>query len=188
MLFQNLPGQNYVLIDSNIPLEEALQSGNFPEFLRKDLVIVDVLYYSFDDQLHKGQVVIHKELEKDIIDVFALILQDKFPIGSAIPVSKYNWSDSLSMSNNNTSAFNFRKVKGTKKLSSHSLGRAIDINPWLNPQIKRNQKFPPGSSYNPELPGTLTRESPVVEFFIKRGWSWGGNWRSTKDYQHFEKN
>ena len=25
------------------------------------------------------------------------------------------------------------------------------------------------------------------QLFIEHGFSWGGNWRTTKDYQHFEK-
>ena len=27
----------------------------------------------------------------------------------------------------------------------------------------------------------------LVREFKIRGWSWGGDWRSVKDYQHFEK-
>ena len=27
----------------------------------------------------------------------------------------------------------------------------------------------------------------VVDFFVKKGYSWGGNWKSFKDYPHFQK-
>src|SRR5690606_35479001 len=27
----------------------------------------------------------------------------------------------------------------------------------------------------------------VVEYFKSKGWNWGGDWRSFKDYPHFEK-
>jgi hypothetical protein len=27
----------------------------------------------------------------------------------------------------------------------------------------------------------------VIDIFKKYGWKWGGNWRSSKDYMHFEK-
>jgi peptidoglycan LD-endopeptidase CwlK len=91
------------------------------------------------------------------------------------------------MLDNNTSGFNYRKVKGTAVLSTHSKGRAVDINPLLNPQIKNGKTIPSSSVYKPEAPGTLTRKSPLVEEFLKKGWNWGGRWRSTKDYQHFEK-
>jgi peptidoglycan LD-endopeptidase CwlK len=180
-------GQEYVVIDSNISFEEAAEGINFPPPIKEALVLTDVLYYSFDGKLHKGQLLIHKSLEQDIQDVFKLTVEIKFPIGSVIPISKFNWNDSLSMSANNTSAFNYRHVKGTRSLSSHSTGRAIDINPLLNPQIKNDKLYPPGAVYDQSKEGTLFRSSPVVELFIKKGWRWGGSWRSTKDYQHFEK-
>jgi hypothetical protein len=28
---------------------------------------------------------------------------------------------------------------------------------------------------------------PAVLAFTSRGWRWGGDWRTPKDYQHFEK-
>lgn len=78
-------------------------------------------------------------------------------------------------------------IKGTKIKSYHSYGLAIDINPLQNPQIKRGKVFPDNAFYNPTKPGTITKDSKIVKEFLKRGWSWGGNWRSSKDYQHFEK-
>jgi len=91
------------------------------------------------------------------------------------------------MEDNNSSAFNYRKVKNTKLISSHAKGIAIDINPLLNPQIKHGRVTPPAIVYDPSKPGTLTAHSIVVRAFIKRGWQWGGLWQTTKDYQHFEK-
>jgi hypothetical protein len=35
--------------------------------------------------------------------------------------------------------------------------------------------------------GCLTADSFIVRFLKDRGWTWGGNWASLKDYQHFEK-
>jgi hypothetical protein len=88
---------------------------------------------------------------------------------------------------NNTSAFNYRKVTGGKVLSMHAYGYAIDINPVQNPYIKGRVVLPEGAIYKPYRPGTLTRSSPVVMEFIRLGWTWGGSWKSLKDYQHFEK-
>ena len=69
----------------------------------------------------------------------------------------------------------------------HAYGYAIDINPVQNPYIKGKAVFPPGAVYNTHKPGTLTYYSPIVKAFIRLGWTWGGNWNSLKDYQHFEK-
>ena len=155
---------------------------------------MDVLYYSFDGKVHKGQVVIEKRLVRDIQRVFRVAFDNKFPITSVIPVShdKFykngEWnSDGQSMLSNNTSAFNYRVVTGGKKLSMHAYGFAIDINPVQNPYFKGKVVLPEGAVYDPAIPGTLTRNCPVVRAFINLGWDWGGNWKSLKDYQHFEK-
>lgn len=188
LLFISLSfSQEEIIIDSDISLEEALSGKDIPTSVTKDLALVSVEYFSFDGKLHRGQIVIHKKLAEEIKLIFSEIKQLKFPVEKVIPVSLYNWDDELSMLDNNTSSFNYRVVKGTKKLSAHSTGRAIDINPFLNPQIKRGKIFPDGAEYNPKKKGSLTQNSPVVKLFKKLGWQWGGNWRSTKDYQHFEK-
>jgi len=179
--------QDSVIIDSNISFDEAVSGIDFPGSVRKDLILADVLYYSFDGKMHKGQIVIHKSLEKDISEIFDYIRETRFPVGKVIPISRYNWNDSASMRDNNTSAFNYRKVKGTKVLSRHSTGRALDLNPWLNPYVKGKWISPPGSVYDPKIPGTLFKDSQLVKYFLKKGWIWGGNWRYSKDYQHFEK-
>ncbi len=176
-----------IIVDSNCSLQEALSGIDISISIKKLLTIVNVYYYSFDGKLHKGQIVINKELVRDIKDIFKLIREKKFPIKKVIPISKYNWNDETSMEDNNTSAFNYRKIKGTKKLSYHATGRAIDINPKLNPRIKSGRVIPKGSFYNKKVPGTILKSSFIVKFFLKNGWDWGGNWKHSKDYQHFEK-
>ena len=176
-----------IIIDCNFSLKAALNGKNIPEYIKKDLRILSVQYFSFDDKLHQGQSIIHKNLVNDLKQIFSLIKKIKFPIAKVIPIVKYNWNDEKSMEDNNTSAFNYRFVKGTNKLSYHAKGRAIDINPKLNPQVRKKIKVPKNSNYNSITPGTLFNDSPIVKEFKKLGWRWGGNWRSVKDYQHFEK-
>jgi hypothetical protein len=92
------------------------------------------------------------------------------------------------MAVNNSSGFNFRTIAGTTKLSLHSLGKAVDINPWQNPVIYPDGSIAPsGAIYNPQKAGTFSNNHPVVVEFIKRGWHWGGNFVEPKDYHHFEK-
>ena len=176
-----------VIIDSNLTFEESVSGLEFPEEIKNNLKLTDVFYYSFDGKLHKGQVVIHKNLENEIKDIFKQIEKSKFPIDKVIPICKYSWSDSASMADNNTSAFNYRIIKGTKKLSLHSYGIAIDINPFLNPWVKGNEVDPHNAVYRPGEPGTLTSTSIVVQLFKDKGWQWGGDWKSYQDYQHFDK-
>ncbi|MDD5098086.1 MAG: M15 family metallopeptidase [Candidatus Omnitrophica bacterium] len=181
------------IIDSNISLAEALKKPAPFEFKKRQR-IVTVLYYSFDAKIHQGQIIIDERLTADIKEVFRVALENKFPITSAIPISHERffkdgqWNeDEQSMLANNTSAFNYRTVTGGKSLSKHAYGFAIDINPVQNPYIKGSVVLPPGAVYDVSQPGTLTFDSPVVKTFIRLGWTWGGNWKSLKDYQHFEK-
>lgn len=176
-----------VIIDSDMTFEEAIAGINIPETIRNNLVIIDVQYYSFDDKLHQGQLVVHKSAAKDLIEIFRIIKEIKFPIEKAIPIAKYGWNDDVSMSVNNTSAFNYRRLRDANIVSYHAKGLAIDINPMQNPHIKRGKTIPEGSTYDKSKPGTLTESSQIVKEFRKRGWMWGGFWRSSKDYQHFEK-
>ncbi len=180
-------------MDSNTTLSEALKKYAPPKFkIRQRLV--DLLYYSFDGKVHRGQLVIDERLVEDIREIFRVALENKFPINSVIPISddrffkngKWN-EDDQSMLSNNTSAFNYRTVTAGKALSNHAYGFAIDINPAQNPYIKGNVVLPPNAVYATAKPGTLTHDSPVVKTFIRLGWTWGGNWKSLKDYQHFEK-
>lgn len=34
----------------------------------------------------------------------------------------------------------------------------------------------------------LIKMMHCIRYSLIIGWSWGGNWKSKKDYQHFEKN
>ena len=176
-----------VVTDSDLTLKQALENITVPDSIKKNLTLVDVWYFSFDKRLHKGQLVIRKELANDIKEIFNEIENSHYPVNKVIPIVKYNWNDDSSMADNNTSAFNYRVIKGTKVISFHAKGQAIDINPFLNPQVKRGVVSPAGAVYDASKPGTIKINSVVYKAFIKRGWQWGGNWHSLKDYQHFEK-
>ncbi|AFH49593.1 Putative cytoplasmic protein [Ignavibacterium album JCM 16511] len=176
-----------VIIDSDMTFEESIAGINIPETIRRNLVLIDVQYYSFDEKLHQGQLVVHKSVEGDLKEIFEIIKEIKFPIHKAVPIVKYGWNDDVSMSVNNTSAFNYRRFRDAGIVSYHAKGLAIDINPLQNPQIKRGKTIPEGSTYDKSKPGTLTEASQIVKEFRKRGWMWGGFWRSSKDFQHFEK-
>ena len=182
-----------VVVDSNMSLADALRK-EAPCDIKAKQRMIDLFYYSFDGKIHKGQLVIDKQLVDDIREVFDVAFETKFPIMSVIPIAhemfykdgKWN-EDDESMMANNTSAFNYRVITGGTKLSKHAYGYAIDINPAINPYIKGDVVLPEGSVYDPNRPGTLTSDCLVVKTFLRLGWTWGGNWQSLKDYQHFQK-
>jgi len=176
-----------IIIDSDYNIDEALNGIPIPPEIKKNLILIEIQYYSFDHKLHQGQLVINKQLRSDLIKIFKRIKQERFPVEKAVPIVYYNWNDEKSMADNNTSAFNYRFIAGTKKLSNHSYGTAIDINPLFNPYIRKDLRQPEGSVYNPSRKGTITGDSFLVKEFRLLGWDWGGNWINKKDYQHFEK-
>ena len=177
-----------VIIDSDMTFEEAIFGSNAPQNILAEQVLLNVEYYSFDNKLHRGQVVVNKAVADDIVEIFEIIKQTKFPLAKVIPIVKYGWSDSASMADNNTSAFNYRVVAGTKKLSNHAFGKAIDFNPMQNPyRSKSGRLSPKGSSYNPKVAGTLTQDNVIVKKMIEKGWTWGGNFKTIKDWHHFDK-
>jgi len=176
------------IVDSDLNFVQATKGTNAPKAVLDSLCLVNVKYYSFDGKIHKGQLVVHKLLRQDVEDIFNLILQEKFPVAKVIPIVKYLWSDEASMEDNNSSSFNYRFVAGTKRISNHALGRAVDINPFNNPVIYESGRISPGrAKYDTTKPGTFSKNNVIVQEFLKRGWRWGGNFNSFKDNHHFDK-
>jgi peptidoglycan LD-endopeptidase CwlK len=177
-----------IIIDSKMTFEESIKGTKAPKSVIDSLCLIDVQYYSFDGKLHQGQVVIDKMAKDDVLAIFNLILEKKFPIGKAIPIVKYNWSDDASMEDNNTSSFCYRFISNTDRLSKHAIGRAIDINPFYNPVVYPDGKRVPSSAkYDLSRNGTFSANNIIVKEFIKRGWRWGGTFTAYKDNHHFDK-
>ena len=176
------------IVDSEMTLQAALAGKQFPASIRQDLVVVEVDYLGFDGLDHRGQMVVHRDLADDVRAIFADLRARDFPVEKMIPVTRYRWSDGDSMADNNTSCFNYRVVAGRGGLSQHALGRAIDLNPLLNPCIRDGNHYPRQARWDVTVRGTVT-PGAVVEAFTKRGWRWGGDWHNSNivDYQHFEK-
>mgnify|MGYP002377922324 CR=1 FL=1 len=178
-----------IITHSDMSFKTAIEGSKAPQEVLDSMVLLNVEYYNFENQLCKGQIVVNKVLQQDVEDAFKLIKKIKFPIEKVIPIVKYNWSDDASMEDNNTSAFNYRFVANTTRLSNHSWGRAIDFNPFQNPAIYKGGSISPkNAKYNTNTRGTLGGDHEIVKFFKSRGWNWGGDWKSLKDYQHFDKN
>lgn len=173
------------IVDSELTFEEAIKGTKAPEEIVEQLTIINIDYLSFDGKIHRGQLVVNKKLEKEIREIFAELLELEFPIQQIKPIVEYDWSDDRSMIANNSSSFNYRNIEGTDNPSLHSFGRAIDINPFLNPVVEGGNIKPSGATHKPGISGTI--DEKVVEIFTSRGWVWGGNWNDFQDYHHFQK-
>lgn len=185
----NLISKELPITDSNMSFEEATKGTKAPKEILDSFVLLSVNYYSTDSKIHKGQILVNKEVADDVKFFFSFLLEKKFPIKQVIPIVKYKWDDEASMSDNNSSAFNYRFIAGTTRLSNHSFGRAIDINPFFNPVIYTDPPSisPKGAKYIPGNPGVFSGNSEIVIEMKKRGWRWGGDWNSLKDNHHFDK-
>ncbi len=159
----------------------------------KDLRYVHVLYVDFDGIEHEGEILVHKAVVKDIMEIFEALYDARYPLRSVRLVDDFGqpFTAGLSMSADNTSAYCCRKVTGKKYFSRHSYGTAIDINPVENPYVKPDGSFSPKES-EPYLdrtnlrPGMITKNDLCYKLFKKHGWKWGGDFNEP-DYQHFSK-
>jgi hypothetical protein len=157
-----------------------------------DLAYLRLSHYGYDGGVHEGELVVHKDLADEVLAIFKALFERHFPIEKMRVIDDYQGDDDASMADNNTSAFNCRFVAGKPgDYSRHSRGRAIDINPRINPMVADGVVFPPaGSEFlnrKKKVPGILRTGDRAVLEFTRRGWTWGGIWTSMKDYQHFEK-
>lgn len=159
----------------------------------ENLAYLKLSYWGFDDKPHQGEMVVNKSVASEVMEIFQELYEQKFPIEKMRLMDAYQGNDDAADEDNNTSAFNCRAMTDfPDQYSVHSYGKAIDINPTLNPYVN-NGKITPASSakyvdravYHK---GKIIKDSSTYKSFIDRGWMWGGDWvGNLKDYQHFEK-
>lgn len=146
-----------------------------------------------------GEMICNRAIAKSLLAIFRTLYEAHYPIERMELVDEYGADDERSMQANNTSCFNFRFINGTRTISLHGRGMAVDINPLYNPCVHRNGKIEPSTgapyAYNrlsipkssPAYPYIITGSDHIVcRTFRAHGFTWGGSWRNKKDYQHFE--
>lgn len=161
-----------------------------------DLRYVRVQHYDYKGKIQSGELIVNKKIANNTVKVFYELFQKKYPIQRMKLIDDYKADDETSMKANNTSAFNFRNVSGSSRLSKHAYGLAIDINPRINPYIKGSKVLPSNgkvytqrdvSKCKGKYKNNMIHKNDVAyKIFTKYGFQWGGNWNSLKDYQHFE--
>jgi hypothetical protein len=153
-----------------------------------ELAYLRLDHVTFDGGTARGELVVAAVLAARAIEVFRRLYQLGFPIRQMRLVDEFGADDDRSMAADNSSAFNFRLVAGTKTLSQHALGRAIDINPVENPWRKPERIVPDaGRAFADRAqirPGMIVRPGPVVAMFDELGWEWGGDWMHAFDDHH----
>lgn len=198
-------GSNATIIDNvnffakDIPdkIWKNMQGKSYPKdctIEKNDLRYVHVLYVDFGGRTCEGELIVNKVIAQDIVEIFWELYQAQYPIEKIALIDEYDGDDELSMEDNNTSAFNYRMIEGTDIVSQHGKGLAIDINPFYNPQVKTAED---GVTVMPEdavayvdrtqdFQYKIDHDDLCYKLFTEHGFTWGGDWNTTKDYQHFE--
>lgn len=166
-----------------------------------DLRYMKVIHYNFNGEIQVGELIVNANLVGDFSSAFQQLFEHKYQIHSMYLVDNYWTGDAVStdvasIDVNNTSCFNYRVKTGGESLSLHAYGCAIDINPQQNPYV-----WYEGDSlvcahdnaveYLDRTSGAahmITHEDLCYQIFTGLGFTWGGDWDSPKDFQHFEKN
>lgn len=161
-----------------------------------DLRYVHILHYNFDSEAVEGELICNEAIAQDLLEIFYELYLAEYKIEKVRLIDDYDGNDVASMEDNNTSCFNYRVVDGTTKLSKHAYGLAIDINPFYNPYVvfqsdgstyispKGSEAYTDRSS---DFPYKIDENDLCYKLFKEHGFTWGGDWNSCKDYQHFQK-
>jgi hypothetical protein len=158
----------------------------------KRLRLVRFSYVNFRGETENdGMIVVLDAVADHVLMLFNDLRLAGFPIEKARLMDAYDGNDDASMTDNNTSSFNDRTIAGSKRISMHAYGAAIDINPKTNPFVVRGGKElvkpSSGAAYlNRSAHGPGMAEG-VITIFANHGFLiWGGDWRNPVDYQHFQ--
>ena len=185
-------------------IEARIRGISYPEddsdiaITLDELSYVNVLYNDFNGGISRGELICNDSIAQDLVEIFEELYRSGYQFEQIALIDEYGGDDTLSMEHNNTSCFNYRVVDGTDNLSKHAYGLAIDINPFYNPYVVFNKDgtgetyiSPTGSEVyadrDKDFPYKIDENDLCYKLFIEHGFTWGGNWNSSKDYQHFQK-
>ncbi|HEY7207356.1 MAG TPA: M15 family metallopeptidase [Gaiellaceae bacterium] len=148
-------------------------------------------FWGFDGARHTGELVAAAAAVRPLVAVFRRLYRERFPIRRMEPIDVFHGSDEASLAADNTAAFNCRYAvaPGPHRWSAHAYGTAIDVDPIENPYLLGGRVHPrAGRRYLARArvrPGMAVPGGSLVAAFASVGWSWGGRWTGSPDYQHF---
>ena len=161
---------------------------------RDDLRYLHVLHKTLDGETLEGEMIVNVHIAEDVLDILKQLYEADYPIEKIRLVDEYDADDEASMEDNNSSAFNFRFISHTTRVSKHGLGLAVDINTLYNPYTKivdgeRIIEPITAEAYldrTADFPYKIDENDLCYKLFTEKGFEWGGSWEDRKDYQHFE--
>lgn len=171
-----------------------------PYIGRDDLRHIRALHWDYDGQIHIGEMVCNKRIADCLVTILRQLYEAKYPIEKMLLPDVYAHNDrsqidETQMRDNNSSCFCYRTVGSSTKLSKHAQGLAVDINTLYNPYYKVSadgtRHIRPATAKNycdrsRHFPYKIDHNDLCYKLFTKAGFVWGGDWKRSKDYQHFE--
>jgi len=163
---------------------------------RSELRYLRVLHVDAEGRSIVGEMVVNRSIALDVMEILRKLYEAGYPIERMRLIDLYDADDETSMRANNSSSFNFRFISHTTKVSKHGAGLAVDINPLYNPYykvLKDGTEVVEPATGRPYLDRRnafaykICEDDLCCRLFKERGFEWGGDWKSCKDYQHFEK-
>lgn len=166
-----------------------------PHIKRGDLRYLRLLHVDKDRNIRLGEMVCNKRIADVLVSIFRKLYDADYPIERMVLPDEYDADDERQMQDNNTSCFCYRVVARSATLSYHARGLAVDLNPLYNPCYKKKtdgtvfiqpKTAAPYIDRTKSFPYKIDTQDLAYRLFIQNGFTWGGSWRTIKDYQHFE--
>jgi hypothetical protein len=153
------------------------------------LAYLTMSHHGFDGELHTGEMIVNAATAEEVVGVFEALFAAGFPLEQMRVITAEEVEAHPTGDWNDTTSFVCRPAVGSESWSQHAYGLAIDINPFHNPYLKGDLVLPElASAYLDRealRPGMIVEGDVAVTAFRAIGWSWGGDWRSLKDWMHF---
>lgn len=191
------PSDHFYAEEISDDLFSRMQGKSYPKdcpINRDDLRHLILLYKDINGETHEGEMVCNAQIADRLIDIFRQLYEADYPIEKMVLIDEYGGDDDASMEDNNTSCFNYRVVSGTKKISRHGYGMAVDLNPRYNPYVHtvdgqiviepvNGQEY---ADREADFDYKIDKDDLAYKLFTQAGFTWGGSWKNMKDYQHFQ--
>ena len=166
-----------------------------PYIGRSNLCYLRLLHRDGNQQTRLGEMVCNKRIANTLVRIFRQLYEAHYPIERMVLPDDYDADDERQMRDNNSSCFCYRVVAGSKALSAHARGLAVDINTLYNPYVKHRANgtvYVQPSTATPYVDRSrdfkykIDTNDLCYKLFTQAGFVWGGSWKRVKDYQHFE--
>lgn len=160
------------------------------------LRLLRLSYWGFDGVGHEGELIVNARIATGVVGAFNAMWNEKFPIQRMETSEKFLTPDMFDAAGNfieqpntadtvnATQGFMCRRTTRAGSWSQHAFGLAIDVNPVQNPYVDGPLVIPLNGTRG-EATGRIVASDVAVRAMRDAGMSWGGNFRSLKDYMHF---